>query len=524
MVEEWNYMKELWTDKKKRYLILQSSLAFLLIAHAYRWVNTMYSHDSLLIIQSDVRWKISLGRIFNPLCVWLRGKIVAPMNVALFSCVFLILSAALIIGILNLKKNTSIVLCCGFLTTFETFVFINAVFLLSLDQDMIALMFSVLAACFFMGRKSNLLYAAGIVSLTIMLGLFQSYVEVTIMLICLVLLREALEGGDPKQLFFKGLRSVGLLILGGILYYLCLKAVLKYTGIAPADTYNGLVKMKTLTFRKVLFLAKDAWIFTLRYLFFDPQISHRLISMWIYRILGLISLFSIGWIAFKKRLGIRSVVLIVFLLLIMPLGGNCVYVLSLGLKHGLMTYSFVFFSILAVMVFDMLESDRGMIRYIRCSIPMLCAVLLLNHVLFANQWYTRNDLFSQAGRSFMTRLVADMEDIEGYEVGKTPVLILGHIDDNPAVSPNKNFKIADDLFAGSGHSMVLSYYQTFSHYFRYILEYPVNIVPLSEVAGYLEVPQIKAMPVYPALGSVQLIDGVMVIRLSDDLRPEEFRW
>ena len=161
-------MKELWLDRRKTRLILLSSLFFLLAAHLYRWVNTMYSHDSLLIIQDDWVWQISLGRIFNPLYVRLRGNILAPMNVALFSSAFLILSAALVVRILRLEKTASIIMCCGFLITFETIAYVNGMFLHSLDLDM------------------------------------------------LELLREVLEGGDPKKLFFKGLRCSGMLILGCI--------------------------------------------------------------------------------------------------------------------------------------------------------------------------------------------------------------------------------------------------------------------------------------------------------------------
>ena len=53
--------------------------------------------------------------------------------------------------------------------------------------------------------------------------------------------------------------------------------------------------------------------------------------MWIYRVLGLFSLIGIAWIAFRKHLGIRAGLLIVFLLLIMPLCGNFVYVLNFTL-------------------------------------------------------------------------------------------------------------------------------------------------------------------------------------------------
>ena len=66
-------------------------------------------------------------------------------------------------------------------------------------------------------------------------------------------------------------------------------------------------------------------------------------------------------------------------------------------------------------------------------------------------------------------------------------------------------------------------YQTYDHFFRYILGYSVNLVPLREVGAYLDDPQIRAMAVYPAPGSVQMIRGVLVVRLSRDLRPEEYR-
>lgn len=518
-------MRELWADKKRRYLILLSSFAFLFVTHLYRWVNAMYSHDSLMVIQNDWSWQVSIGRIFNPLYVMLRGQILAPMNVTLFACVFLILSVALVIQILHLKKTMSIVLCCGFLTTFETITFVNAGFLQSMDLDMLALLFSVLAAWFFTEKENVWGYAAGVLSLTIMLGLFQSYIEVTIMLVCLSLLRDALEGVSAKKLFLKGLKCVGLIILGGLLYYICLKAALNITGVvATENSSNGLVKMKTLTLAKVLLLAKDAWKYTLRYVFFDSMIFHKTISRWVYRLLGLVSFSGIVWMSWKKHLKIGTVTLIVFLLLVMPLGGNAVYVLSLGFKHSLMNYSFVFFSILFVLVFDLLDEDTPILYIARRAIPLLCAVLLLNHVLFANQWYIRSDLYSRAGMSFMTRLVSDMEETEGYEVGKTPVLILGHVDDNPTSYWNDNYEIVSDPFAGTLHHHAVSYYQTYTWYFQNILGYSINLVPLKDVAGYLDNSQCLAMPIYPAPGGIQIIDGVLVVRLSDDIRPENFRW
>ena len=67
-------------------------------------------------------------------------------------------------------------------------------------------------------------------------------------------------------------------------------------------------------------------------------------------------------------------------------------------------------------------------------------------------------------------------------------------------------------------------YQTYEIYFHNVLGYNANIVPLTEVAGYLDDSEINAMPIYPAQGSVQIINGVLVVRLSEDLRPEEIKY
>ena len=509
----------------------------------------MYSHDSLLILEIDRGWQISLGRIFNPVFVWLRGLVVAPMNIGILTSIYIIVSAAFIIYILNLKKKTSIILCCGFLATFETITFVNAVFIHSLDIDMLALLFAVLGAYFFTGKESLKRYAAGVLCIAVSLGLYQSYIETTIILICLELLRENLEGNDARKLLIKGLRCVGLVMLGGILYFICLKIVMGYTGISSATGYNGLGKMKSLTIPYAVSLAKDAYKFTLKYLFYDSAIYHSVISRWVYRFLALLTVFGIIRIMIKNRLSKGNIAFITLLLLIMPLAGNCVYVLSLGVKHNLMNYAFVFFSIMAVMVYDMLgvtvdkdcttctaesvSSDGGSARmngytrnhrfYTKLAVPVLCSILLFNHIMFANQWYIRTDLYSRAGVLFMTRLISDIEETEGYEVGKTPVLILGSIDENPMVLAEDGLEIVSDSFS-EVHHYTVSYYQTYINFFSYITGYSINLVPLNDVANYLDDPEIKEMQIYPANGSVRMINGVLVIRLSEDLRPEELRW
>lgn len=510
-------------EKKQLGITVISCVVFLVITHSYRWMNSMFNHDSLLVIQEDHGWQVSLGRIFNPLYIWLRGEIVAPGNVALLACMFLIAAAILCMRILRIRKTISIVLCCGFLMTFETLAYVNASFLHSLDVDMLALLFAVLGAFFFL-RDNILCGLAGILSVTVSLGLYQSYIEVTIILICLALLRDLLEGGSPGVAVKKVLRAVILFFASGLIYYVCLKIAWKITGIIPADTYDGLVKMKGLTFSSLLELMGKAWKYTFTYLFHKPIIFHKTISRWLYIILGIGALTAIVMMIVKNHFCRTSILLIVFLLLLMPLGGNIVYALSLGLKHSLMTYSFAFYSVFVVMILDVVELDQIWLPKFRQIALLLCCVLIFNHILFANQLYIRNDLHAQAGMSFVTRLVDRMENTEGYKVGETPVLILGYIDENPVSWEDKRFAVADDLWVGTSHHLSISYYGTYKNFFQYVLGYPINLIPLSEVGEYLNDQTIQAMPIYPADGSLQMVDGVLVVRLSENLLPEELRY
>ena len=119
----------------------------------------------------------------------------------------------------------------------------------------------------------------------------------------------------------------------------------------------------------------------------------------------------------------------------------------------------------------------------------------------------------------MTRMVDRMEQTPGYKIGETPVLILGHLDQNPCAQPLVKFwMLNDDLLKLKGLS--ITYPETYRYYFAYILNYPVQFVLREEMTEYLEKldPEaVQNMPVFPEQGGVALIDGVLVVRLSENI-------
>ncbi len=64
-----------------------------LAVHGYRFANSMFSHDSLLVIvQEDAAWQIELGRFFQPFIVFFKGR-------SLFSLAFVYAAGRLVSGI-----------------------------------------------------------------------------------------------------------------------------------------------------------------------------------------------------------------------------------------------------------------------------------------------------------------------------------------------------------------------------------------------------------------------------------------
>ena len=61
-------------DKRNRIVAIWTAV-FLTAAHAFRWFNTGFNHDSLKVLQYDANWQAYLGRYLAPIYLLVRGEI-----------------------------------------------------------------------------------------------------------------------------------------------------------------------------------------------------------------------------------------------------------------------------------------------------------------------------------------------------------------------------------------------------------------------------------------------------------------
>ena len=108
------------------------------------------------------------------------------------------------------------------------------------------------------------------------------------------------------------------------------------------------------------------------------------------------------------------------------------------------------------------------------------------------------------------RILDQIESVEGYNPGVTPVAFAGMLSYNWKVNVAEGEFLEIQDWTGLYNSYSATY--NLGGYITRYLHYPI---PLDRSRNYAELPEVRDMPMYPAPGSVQLIDGTVVVKLSE---------
>ena len=119
--------------------------------------------------------------------------------------------------------------------------------------------------------------------------------------------------------------------------------------------------------------------------------------------------------------------------------------------------------------------------------------------------------------STITRVITRVEEIEGYEVGKTPVVIIGDLNKGSLAIKKENL---DYDTTGLGGTFATTYNRSYYRFINYYLGYPMNIVDKNDAESTIakelsNKDEIKQMPCYPNEGSIKMVEGYLIIKFSN---------
>lgn len=501
------------TDKRSKLIFcVIVTFIFGLVAHAYQFFQSSFSHDSLNALYSDsteIGWKIALGRFVVPLIMKLRGQIALPLVIGVASLILIAVSLFFVTETLQIESRFFITLFSIFMVTNRTIYSMAATYIYELDYDMFALLFACLAAFIMMKKDKIGWYALASLMCTLSLGLYQSYIEVAIAIVIIASIKNIIDGHKYNNVLKKGIKAIGSFVVGAALYYGLSKLMCfvfkitaeKRTDALYVERIPTIVDLKVMIYKIYHVVVSPISIYGSTFMGII-DVSLILIGV----VLCLIMIFKLG----KGKTGEKIVALL--LMAALPVSLNLISLTVNGVVHDLMMYSFEFLYIFSLTMIYIFMQKRK-IKAINVIAGVLCAVIGFNNIVVANTFYLKKDMEKTATVSLMTRVVDDLEERDDYVVGETPVTFVGV----PRVFRiYEGFELDPELPVGVYlrsplyQSRKTEIYNSYKKFFTYYLNYPINYCD----EYFNDDERVKAMPAYPEKGYIQNIDGVLVVKMD----------
>ena len=502
-------------------LCLLVTLIWGLAAHAYGFLNGNFSHDALnafYLTEAEIRWKIELGRYFAPVYhLILRGRVILPWLVGLVSILWVGLAVYFAVRLLDVKSKPVMVLISGIMITNITVTAQVATYIHELDCNSFALMLAVLAVWVWRRWRNLPAFALGAVLLMGSMGTYQAFFSTAVTLMVFRLILDLTEDREIKTVFLDGVRAVGMLLCGAVLYFIVGRYIYRMTGLAPQSRTDLFTRSGVGSF-----LA--AWTGLLKgtylnaYGFLKHAAYSGTVQMLNVLVVG-IDVVLVAWLTARtKNRRIARVAMACVLMLLMPFAMNLTYFLAKGKGvHDLMAYSIWLVHVFALILLSRVGKPGELGRDVCLGAGCLMVALVLwQNVQLSNTAYIKKDMEARSTLSNMTRVVAQMEQREDYAFGETPVAFVGAFN----IYGNTPEYTSVEPIMGLGESGAIPtdftsyYYNAYKTYFDYVLNYPMVFCEEEMRDSLAQTQQVQDMPAFPDKGYMQMIDGVLVVKMG----------
>lgn len=489
------------------------------LVHLYAFTNIVPCSDGLSRVYDPQQMTVS-GRWFLHYASMLNGFTQMPAVIGLLSMLLLGAAAALTVGLLHVRSRSLGGVCGAVMAAFPCLGY-TFLYMFTASAYCLAIFMAVLAVQLAVRGKWRLVPA--VLLLAMAMGTYQAYAAMSIALSVLVVIEfltrpEATLRGTLRL----GGRLVAFLALGAAAYYGILQIFLRvkhvqllsYLGMDTVMTHYPLAKLPSLlvtTYKQVL-----AFFFIPGSVNgYDTPVLSVLNAL-------LLAAAAVSLVAALRhdRLLLQPwrVLLLLVLILLFPLAINFGQIMSpYSAPTPIMKYAFVLVYLAALLMLDKCDGciprpKAAGIAGAVCVCALLVCFLQTNNLL-----YTASAQAHRATQSYLTRMMARVEDCDGYTPGME-VVIIGTI-------PDAQMHSAIESYAQVSHYSVPIHQVAplNKHLYYYLndwLSIPIKEPSQEAMAAVAGSDAFAAMPLYPQQGSVQVLDGRLVVKLSEQYTPK----
>ncbi len=495
-------------------ILVHFNLYAMEITSADTLINSMYH-------QADI-WEVMLLRFGLYFVQMIKGNIVSPVLVTLISSILLGITVLLVLDLLEIQTKyfkyiTAIVLAVApNISATLTFFYCS-------DAYILGMLLATLAV--FMMRKYKdkkwIIIVSGLL-IAIAMGMYQTYLSVTMVLCISTLIVDAINKTDKKQILITLFKYILMGILGILFFYLLSHFILLITHL-PISGYSGANTIGLNTLLQLPELLPEAYQSFFNYYFNDNMIPN---TIWntniLYIVIFAIILLSIIYITIKNKVYEKksNLILAIIFIIIAPICFGIIEIMVPDVDiHILMACSMILIFPLFFKILELLPKNvfSNSLKYI----IVFCSLgIIWNYTWQDNASYIAMKSMQNQTEATLSRIVTRIEELDGY-TKEMPILFLGGLENNSYLNRDNTLveakKIYDRTWGFISNSSTI-WWGNLDSYRKMLYEYEgvnMNLVSEWDSLKIFETEEYKNMTYYPHKDSIKIINNTVVVKLSD---------
>lgn len=494
-------------------------------AHLYQFTNKLYNYDELVNTPGGYGIGAELGRWFLKIMGDCNSRLFGgsysfPMWNGMVSIFLLALSAALVVRMFQIQSLTLSVLVGAYITVFPAVVCMFY-FMFTAVFYSVGIFLSILTAYLVVRFPKNVFaHIAAVVLLACSLGTYQAYFTNTVCLLLIdFILLCAFGEGNPsfKKLLLTGVRYVAVLAAGLILYLLLNRMFLAIWNIAMMD-YQGISTLGQIMPGKLLASVNACYqsffaVISENVKYLTPtNLLRKCLTIVLF-----VQAFSVVIFLVKGRTHAAGKILMFLAGALFPAALFLIYIMA----PGSWVYAIMLYSVVFLFVFPVVWMDRFtvcMSGYERVKRGMQWVLLLLSvamiavYIWYANACYMSQEYTKYHDLAYCETIITQIKSVEGY-TDDLPVALIGNgeVEDktNSLGGLLENIVLQDGRMGSNvGNSSSV-------HLITKYLGFNPEFCGYEETKKLMDTEEVKEMPCYPDDGAIRVIDGIVVVKMSE---------
>lgn len=494
-----------------------SALLVGLVTHTYMFTNKFLNHDDVYHL-FEASYGTQSGRWFLPTVLAWDGQFSMPWVIGLLGLFFLALTACFTTSLFHIRQPLPCFLTAALLVSSPSVAATYAYMFTADAYFFAAFLASFGAFAAFRYERWGVIF--GSVAIFLAMGIYQAYFPLAVVLMLGALIMELILRPEPFFYYLKkSFTLLVTLILALVAYFFMVKVS---TRNQPLVEYMGLDNMGKLDISMLPSLIQRAYL-DFGACFFENKDGYYFEGLQIFLTLSLLaSILLLIVLLWQKKVTWSANLFLVCLVLLYPLAGNLIYVMSGGADpHWLMRFPSIYFFILPLALASQLSESIPKASGLRQGIPLTwvwvivitMALTSYANILTANNAYLKMNVASQQIQSYSNQLIQEITKHPDYRPDIS-VLLIGSrtIDEKLYQSPElQSFYMVGVL---SSADLRASY--SYGNYLNHYMAFPNETLSGShkESLRMEKDPQVLAMPRYPDPQSIQKVGDYLIVKFN----------